>query len=209
MQSIKVEGTVYRFFDHLYAVSRSGKVLRKLVPYQPVLRPDGYIGIGKQKLLHRVVAMCWCDKPELANHVHHKNHNKADNRASNLEWITPQEHISSHHADSSRGHTMSEAGKQRLRELRLGSVSSEETKQKQREASIRLGSKPPMRPVGTKCSPEAIEQMRLNSPNAMQCEIFGITYLSFSEAGRALGEKPHTLRKRCLSKNFPDYKTRK
>jgi hypothetical protein len=117
--------------------------------------------------------------------------------------------MNNYHDGISRGHSMSEAGKQKLRELRLGSQVSEQTKQKQREASIRLGYKPPPRQVGTKCSPDAIAKMRDNSPNAMQCEIFGITYKSFSEAGRALGEKPHSLRKRCLSENFPDYKVRK
>jgi hypothetical protein len=155
-----------------------------------------------------MVATCWCDRTEGSNHVHHKNHNKQDNRASNLEWVTPKQHMNDHHEGISRGHSMSEAGKQKLRDFRLGSQASESTKQKQREASIRLGYKPPPRPVGTKCSPDAISKMRDNSPNAMQCEIFGITYKSFSEAGRALGEKPHSLRKRCLSKNFPDYKIR-
>ena len=208
MKSITVGGKTFRFFDHLYAVSRNGEVLRKLNPCVPQQRPDGYVAIGRQRLLHRMVATCWLDKPEGANHVHHKNHNKQDNRASNLEWVTPRQHMNEYHHGISRGHVMSDQGKQRLRELRTGSVTSEETKQKQRAASIRLGCVPPPRPVGTKCSADAIAKMRENSPNAMQCEIFGITYRSFSDAGRALGEKPHTLRKRCLSKNFPDYRVR-
>jgi len=209
MLHITVNGTVYRFFDHLFAVSRSGLVLRKLQPYQPTQRGDGYLGIGRQRLMHRVVAECWCDKPEGATHVHHKNHNKSDNRASNLEWVTPKRHMNEFHAGISKGHSMSEAGKQRLRALRLGSKTSEATKQKQREASIRLGSKPPPRVVGTKCTPEAIAKMRENNPNAMQCEVNGILYRSFSEAARTLGEKPHSLRKRCLSENFPSYRIRK
>lgn len=206
MLSITVDGTVYRFFNHLYAVSRSGLVLRKLEPHTPKLRADGYVEIGGRFLLHRVVAECWCDKPEGADHVHHKNHKKADNRASNLEWVTPLRHMNEFHAG--RVHSMSESGKQKLRELRVGSITSEATKQKQREASLRLGCKPPRRPVGMKCSPDAIAKMRDNSPNAMQCEVKGILYQSFSEAARALGEKPHSLRKRCLSKNFPDYRIR-
>jgi hypothetical protein len=116
--------------------------------------------------------------------------------------------MSDRHKEIKRGQSMSDAGRQKLRELRTGSVTSEATKQKQREASLRLGSKPPPRPVGTKCSAEAIAKMRANSPNAAACEIHGIAYQSFSEAGRALGIKPHTLRKRCLSENFPDYKVR-
>ena len=208
MLHITFNGTVYRFFDHLFAVSRSGLVLRKLQPYEPRKRPDGYLTLGRERLMHRVVAECWCDKPEGANHVHHKNHDKSDNRASNLEWVTPKHHVSELHAGTSKGHSMSEAGKQRLRLLRLGSKTSESTKQKQREASIRLGYKPPPRAVGTKCTEDAVAKMRDNSPNAMQCEINGILYQSFSEAARALGEKPHSLRKRCLSENFPSYRVR-
>lgn len=208
MKSITINGKTFRFFDHLYAVSRSGELLRQLELYAPHTRPDGYVGVGRHRLLHRMVAACWCDKPDGSIHVHHKNHNKQDNRASNLEWVTPKAHMNEFHVGVSKGHTMSEAGKQRLRELRTGSKSSEETKQKQREATIKLGLKPPPRALGAKCSADSIAKMRQNSPNAMQCEIFGVVYRSFSEAGRALGEKPHTLRKRCLSDNFPDYRVR-
>lgn len=206
MLNITIDGIVYRFFDHLYAVSRCGKVIRNLRPYTPTMRADGYVGIGRRRLMHRVVATCWCERPEGANHVHHKNHNKADNRASNLEWVTPKHHLGELHGG--RTYSMSDATKQKLREARSGSITSEATKAKQRAAAIRLGQRPPPRLVGTKCSPEAVAKMRDNSPNAMQCEVFGILYRSFSEAGRALGEKPHSLRKRCLSDNFPDYRIR-
>lgn len=208
MLHVTVNGTVYRFFDHLFAVSRSGLVLRKLQPYTPLRRADGYLELGRRRLMHRVVAECWCEKPEGANHVHHKNHDRSDNRASNLEWVTPKRHMNEFHAGISAGHSMSETGKQRLREMRLGSKTSEATKQKQREAAILLGCKPPPRAAGTKCTEAAIAKMRDNSPNAMQCEVNGILYRSFSEAARALGEKPHSLRKRCLSENFPSYRVR-
>lgn len=209
MLHITVNGTVYRFFDHLFAVSRSGLALRKLQPYTPRQRADGYLTLGRQRLMHRVVAECWCEKPEGADNVHHKNHDKSDNRAVNLQWVTQKRHMNEFHEGASRGHSMSEAGKQRLRELRLGSKTSDATKEKQRDASIRLGCKPPQRLVGTKCTEDAIAKMRENSPNAMQCEINGILYRSFSEAARALGEKPHSLRKRCLSEKFPSYRVRK
>ncbi len=200
-------GISYRAYNHIYAVSACGKFLKikTLSPYTPKLRPDGYLSTGRQTLAHRVVATCWVEQPEDANHVHHINGDKADNRAKNLEWVTPKTHFSERHEGLSRGHRMSEEGKQRLRELRLGSKSSEETKQKQREATLRLGLKPPARPIGTKCSEDAVEKMRLNSPNARGCVIDGVVYRSFSEAGRALNEKPHTLRKRCLSSSFGNY----
>ena len=100
---------------------------------------------------------------------------------------------------------MTEEGKQRLRTLRLGTKASEETKQKQREASLRLGCKPPQRPVGTKMSDESRTRMSENSPNAQSCIVDGVSYASFNEAGKALGLKPHTLRKRCLSQGFPSF----
>lgn len=206
MLHVTVDGIEYRFFDHLYAVSRDGLVLRKLLPHKPLRRPDGYLSVGRMRLLHRMVATCWLLRPEGASVVHHKDHNKQNNKASNLEWITQKEHMGDKHPESSRGHKMTDAGKERLRALRLGSVTPEATKQKQREASLRIGAKPPPRPVGTKCTPEAVEKMRANSPNASLCVVHGVIYPSFSAAGRALGERPHSLRKRCLSENFPDYR---
>jgi hypothetical protein len=200
------QGIEYRFFDHLFAVSRCGKFLRKLEPFEPVVnRKDGYINLGRHRLAHRVVATCWCERPEGATHVHHINEDKSDNRADNLEWVTPKEHMGERHEGLTRGHTMSEEGKQRLRTLRLGMKASEETKQKQREAALRLGLKPPPRPLGMKMSDESRTRMSENSPNAQACVVDGVTYASFNEAGKALGMKPHSLRKRCYSLNFPSF----
>lgn len=200
------DGISYRVYDHIYAVSACGRFLKikTLSPHTPKLRKDGYLSVGR-RLAHRMVATCWVERPEGANHVHHENEDKADNRDDNLEWLTPKTHMAERHEGISRGHHMSEEGKQRLRDLRLGSKLSEETKQKQRDANLKLGIKPPPRPVGTKCSEDAVEKMRLNSPNARGCVIDGVVYRSFSEAGRVLNEKPHTLRKRCLSSSFGNY----
>lgn len=202
-------GIVYRVFDHLYAVSACGKVfhLKYLAPKTPSLRKDGYVAVGRGRLLHRMVATCWIRDPDEGELVHHKNHDKTDNRADNLEWLTPKKHIGEKHRDTVGRHVRTEAMRQKQREYRQGKKTSEATKQKQREASLRLGLKPPKRPVGYKCSAESVELMRLNSPNKVACEIQGQSYRSFSEAGRALGMKPHTLRKRCLSTNsFHDHK---
>jgi hypothetical protein len=110
------------------------------------------------------------------------------------------------HDHPSAGRALTDEGRARLRTLRLGTKVSEETKAKQREATLRLGLRPPPRPVGTKVSEQALQRMRENSPNAVACEIGGVRYASFNAAGEALGEKPHTLRRRCLSKNFPSYR---
>ena len=202
MLSITFNGIEYRFYDHLYAVSACGLVLRQLKPFTPIQRQDGYLSVGRQRLLHRMVATCWLVKPDTTFHVHHINKVKSDNRASNLQVVSPKEHRA-YHSDNPLAHTMSDAGRQKLRALRLGSKTTEATKQKQRIATLRLGLRPPVPVPGYKHSNEAIAKMRENSHNASACEIDGIVYRSFSQAGEALGIKPHTIRKRCLSANFP------
>jgi len=204
LEAVIYDGIEYRAINRLYAVSRCGKFLRRLVPINPKPRADGYLAIGRQQLAHRLVAQAWIRNPE-GLHVHHINGNRSDNRAENLEVISPAEHFGDRHKATNGKHSMSAAGKEALRQIRTGAKTSEATKQKQREAAIRLGCKPPPRIFGTKCSEAAKEKMRLNSPNACGCVVLGVLYASFSEAGQAIGMKPHTVRKRCLSENFPDF----
>jgi hypothetical protein len=151
-----------------------------------------------------MVAVCWLEKSDGANHVHHKNGDKSDNRSCNLEWVTPKKHMAECHSDIQRGYCMSEAGKQKLRELRLGSRHTKETKQKQREASLRLGCKPPSW-EGKKHKPETLKKISENHGKKRPCIVDGITYGSFKEAGDATGIRPLTIRLRCLSKNFSNY----
>lgn len=207
MDCIVFNGIEYRFFDHIYAVSSCGKFLRNFKHYEPKLRPDGYLSVGRRLLAHRVVASVWLEKPADAHHVHHLNHNKRDNRAINLQWLSRQQHLAEHPEFLQTGkNPKSEATRQKIREARTGSITSETTKQKQREASLRIGSKPPPRAVGTKLAPEVVAKMRLNCGNKQPCEIFGVIYPTMTLAAEALGQKRGTLRKRCLSNNFPDYK---
>ena len=180
MLSIQIDETEYRFFDHLYAVSRCGKVLRNLSPYSPTPRPDGYLSLGRRRLMHRVVAMCWVPNPTQAKYVHHKNGNKADNRADNLEWMQPTEHCKHHEFGAKTGY-------QRTPETIAKFIASR---------------------TGVKDSTESAAVKRKNldkvRPSTV-CKFQGVTYPSVASAARAAGIPTPTFRLRAISKNFPEY----
>jgi len=183
MISFTMDGIEYRVFDHLYAVSRCGKVLRNLHPYTPHDHPQGYLMLGRRRLMHRVVAACWLEDFGPLKHVHHINGDKTDNRADNLECLTAKEHFGDRHHDISSQigrYTRTEAARQKLREFRTGTIDSEETRDK--KAAI-------LAVVGPKT----------------QCSFQGVTYPSVAAGARAAGIPPATFRQRCKSKNFPDY----
>lgn len=205
MQKLFVDGVEYRFFDHLYAVSKAGTFLRHLKPYEPnKTRKDGYLSVGRQRLAHRMVATCWVVNISGGKHVHHINGNKSDNRAENLEWVTPKHHITICHNTPSRGHFMTDAGKQRLRELRTGTKHSEATKQKIREASIKSGTRPPVI-YGYKHSEETKKKMSANHGKRVKCIVYGVVYQSFKLAGDAIGEHLMSVRRKCHSRKFPEF----
>lgn len=182
MASVVIDKTEYRFFNHLYAVSRRGKILRKLAPFTPRLRKDGYLEAGKVGLVHRMVALLWVEKPPEAILVHHKNSDKSDNRANNLEWVTPKQHMGEKHADTAGRHTVTEGTRRKLRQFRLGRKDSEKTKARKRAILLSV------------------------SVRKRACVIKGVRYRSFLSAHKALGIHFHTIRYRCLSENFPNYK---
>ena len=205
-KSMIINGIEYREYDHLYAVSRCGKVLRKGKPYTPPTRKDGYPQCGRQRLLHRVVASVWLRPIRKGEHVHHINHDKKDNRAENLEIISQIEHNLDKHADviHKLAHSgMSEAGKEKLRNLRLGTTLTEETKAKIGASLKKKGHRPAPR-TGKRSAAE-LERRKLNPPNSTQCIVDGVQYISFAAASEATGVHRFTVRKRCHSLNFPQY----
>lgn len=181
MICIEVDGLEYRFFDHLFAVSRCGKVLRNLAPYTPTIRKDGYLALGRRRLMHRVIATCWLEKPDGATQVHHKNEIKSDNHADNLEWLTPKVHFGDrHHGDSGR-YIRTEETRQKISAWRTGRKDSESTQAKKAAILAAVCPKTP-------------------------CSFQGQSYPSVAAGARAAGIHPTTFRVRCLSKNFSEYK---
>lgn len=86
-------------FEDFYEVSNLGNVRRKK---SKRLREINYAqiyptitlsinGLHKTYRLHRIVAKAFLPKIEGKEHVNHKNGNKRDNRADNLEWVTQAE----------------------------------------------------------------------------------------------------------------------
>lgn len=70
-----------------------GKILK------PILKKDtGYYAVGllrdgaRQVTIHSLVALCFIGPLPDGYHTHHKDDNKKNNRADNLEYLTPAEH---------------------------------------------------------------------------------------------------------------------
>jgi hypothetical protein len=86
-------------YENIYWVSNKGEVKnRRGLIMLPQLAFGKYycVGLSKNRFLkshyiHRLVAVAFHPNPENKRVVNHKNNNKLDNRAENLEWNTYSE----------------------------------------------------------------------------------------------------------------------
>ena len=89
-----------------YMVSDTGDILSVSTGKirKPHLNNNGYYGIilwteeGTKKFfsIHRLVAEAFCEKPKNYDdtwEVNHKDHNKLNNNASNLEWVSHRDNV--------------------------------------------------------------------------------------------------------------------
>jgi hypothetical protein len=97
----------------IYFVSNYGRVISIYNNKAKLLKlqlNDGYYYVqlfGKSKRVNRLVAEAFIPKPtdkgEEFLEVHHKDNNKLNNRANNLEWVTHKENMSKHFEDKKNG----------------------------------------------------------------------------------------------------------
>lgn len=113
-----------------YSDGRKRKLEQKLLT--PHVHPKGYmminLSIGERSVtykMHRLVAMTFIDNPQGLPEVNHKDENKANNAADNLEWCTHKynsnygtrvQRIALKNSVSQKGRKLSEETKRKISE---------------------------------------------------------------------------------------------
>lgn len=93
--------------DSRYFISTEGRVLSLCMDGYKLMHPficgDGYYyvdlrkdGKDRKSRVHRLVAEAFIDNPKDKPIVHHRDTNRRNNKASNLQWMTEAEHAAAH-----------------------------------------------------------------------------------------------------------------
>lgn len=90
----------YIFEDGTIKDKKTGKIKKMALSTKGYVRAEFQFFKGRKRYyLHRLVAQHFIDNPNDKPHVNHKDMNKRNNHASNLEWITVSEN-NSHYSNS-------------------------------------------------------------------------------------------------------------
>ena len=95
---------MWKPLNPFYSVSNFGRIRNDKTNriLSGSLHKDGYIFVTvdrKQVPLHRLIALVFCDGFEEGKVVNHKDGNKQNNFANNLEWVTQWENITHSHSN--------------------------------------------------------------------------------------------------------------
>lgn len=87
-------------YEGLYQASSFGRIRSQKFRIMKPYPCNGYQriclsrnGIVKKEYVHRIIAACFVEKPSGKDFVNHKDHNRLNNAADNLEWLTRLENI--------------------------------------------------------------------------------------------------------------------
>lgn len=92
-----------RSVDRIVKLQNGGTRKRKGKELKPSMNEHGYAMVGlhkngilKMMTVHRLVAEAFLPNPDNLPEVHHLNHDKKDNRARNMQWVSKAEQRDEH-----------------------------------------------------------------------------------------------------------------